>query len=701
MVWEWGEDTLAVSIRSLRRVLEETSLVAGLNFDGRGLEHLATHDSECLAWMREACSGAFKKLEIWGGTYTQPYGHMIGHESNVRQRVWGVRAFERLLGERPTVFAEEEFDVFPQLPQLLALLGYRAALLFPQHTWHTPTIPEETEPVVLWASPDGSSVPTVPYSRRCLMRGIPTALDRLQDPLMQEEDALLITWLEVLDKPNWMWRTEFVLPYLRSLLDNPNGAEVAPTGLRDYVEERAEGAPLRQYALNETFHGISVGKNGDALPALWRRAEDALLTAEHLAAWSSLLGRPYPQFDSYPEWQLNEAWRMLMQAQGHDAYECEGLTHRVGRRYAQMAIMLARDVLSRCRAHLRHKAGITTEDAPSPQTSKSPYRINDDGTISDDSGLIVLFGLPIGWSAASPPTSPVGGMARTNLRSALGTGVLKTTFDKPGMVKFLLTLDFERLPEAGVLNGVRLPVRLAAPVTRYLVDSPFAVLDADPRGKWLHRQPSNDWLTSEQWEEWIERPITFLNFVSMQSDRGEILFVSRQNTLALAVDDGMDVVLFVRDAWDEEAVDRRATIEFAIAKVPPNATNLARLLLAARAFHDDLNPSIATREGRSFLSLSGNVWLTCVRKVGEWLEVRFFETEGAPGVATLRFPWVVEKAHAVKLLGEPIDSVPMTVEGSSLEVELRPYQIVTLNLLFEERRTEYPDIDSYREVWVG
>lgn len=391
---------------------------------------------------------------------------------------------------------------------------------------------------------------------------------------------------------------------------------------------------------------------------------------------------------------------MLMQAQGHDAYECEGLTHRVGRRYAQTAIMLARDVLSRCAQHLRRRGDTRAEESRTDLPNEWGERLQSDGQVAEP-GLLLPVGLPAGWRAASAPVSPVGGMARTALRSELGQGVMKATFDKPGIVKFLLTLDFERLPEPGILNGVRLPVRLTSQVKRYLVDSPLAVLDADPKGRWLHRQPSGDWLTSEQWEEWIERPITFLSFVSMQSDGGEVLFVSRQNTLALAVDDGMDAVLFVRDAWDEEAVDRRATIEFAIAKVPLNAKNLDRLMLAARAFLNDLHPSIATREGRSFLSLGGNAWLTCVRKEGEWLEVRVFETEGAPGVATLRFPWVVEKAHAVNLLGEPMDVPLTTVKGDSLEVELRPYQIVTLHILFEGRRTEYPDIDSYREVWVG
>lgn len=699
MVWEWGEDTLEVSLRSLAKVLDATPLTAGLNLDGRGLEHLATQSPACLEWIRASLNA--KQIEIWGGTYTQPYGHMLGHESNVRQRVSGVRCFERLLGERPSVFAEEEFDMFPQLPQLLVQLGYRAALLFPQHTWHTPTIPEECEPVILWQSPDGSSIPAVPYSRRCLMRGIPTALERLQDPLMQEEDALLITWLEVLDKPNWMWRTEFVLPYLHALLNNPQGIEVAPTRLLEYVQARGDGAPARGYALNDTFHGISVGKNGDALPALWRRAEDALLAAEHLAAWCSLLGRPYPQFDSYPEWQLGEAWRMLMQAQGHDAYECEGLTHRVGRRYAQAAIMIARDVLVRCTRHIVARGVIPPNKQADVPHAKWKPRVGADGQVGVGDDLLVPLGLPLGWSAAGEPTAPTAYMARTSLQSELGAGVLKATFDEPGLVKFLLTLHFQRPPEPGILNGVRLPVRLTMPVARYLVDAPFAVLEAKPKGRWIHRQPSEDWLTSEQWEEWIERPITFLTFVSMQTEIGEILFVSRQNTLALATENGMDVILFVRDAWDEQNVDRRLTTEFAVTRLADGASNFERLLIATRAFHSEFHPSLATRNGRSFLSVSGNAWVTCVRKAGEWVEVRLFETEGTANSASLRFPWMIERAQATNLLEEPTHAPELEVRGKVVEVALRPLQVATLRFLFKDRRTEYPDLDSHRSVWVG
>ena len=70
----------------------------------------------CLAFAMQL---AAKKVELIGGTYGQPLGTMFSGESNIRQRIYGVRAVMRLLGYRPRTFWEEEFDFFPQLPQML------------------------------------------------------------------------------------------------------------------------------------------------------------------------------------------------------------------------------------------------------------------------------------------------------------------------------------------------------------------------------------------------------------------------------------------------------------------------------------------------------------------------------------------------------------------------------------------------------
>lgn len=694
MVWEWGEDTLTVSVQSLRTVLEQTPFIAGLNFDGKGIEYLAERDPTSIEWLRDALQAG--RIELWGGTFTQPYGHMIGHESNIRQRQMGLAAFQRILGQRPAVFVEEEFDLFPQLPQILALLEFEGALLFPQHTWHTPTIPEREEETVRWTSPDGSSIPAIPYSRRCLMRGIPTALDRLDDPLLQQDGALLMTWLEVLDKPNWMWRSDFVLPYLRNLLHNDKNVRIEPTNLLSVLRANPPTTEL-QLKQEDTFHGISVGKNGDALPRLWRTAEDALLTAEHLAAWCSLLGRPYPQFDSYPEWQLAESWRFLMHAQGHDAYECEGLTHGVGRRYAQMAIMLARDVMERSKRNLQQKRQLSPAE---PAPSECPFQIVEGGFLADDAGILAPCLLPGGWRIDSEMYALDNG-ARYGIVSELGTGVQKIMKGADGILRLQTTLSLQRLPEPGILASIRLPLRFRAKPIAYRADSPFHVLETAPQGRWIHKQPTGDWLTSQQWEEWIENPLTFLTFFTVETDRGELLFASKQNTLALVREDAIEVVLFTRDAWDEGNVDRRATLDSAVALLPPNATNLDRLLTAAKAFLHPLHPSLATRSGASFASVHGPAFVTCVRKQGEDVEIRLFETEGAPCEAQVEFPWPVESARTMNLLEGTDARGSLQLEGKRVVISMQPYQIATLFIRFQGIRTEYPDIDRFREIWVG
>ncbi len=708
MVWEWGQDTLANSARALKEVVERTNLKVGLNFDGRGIEHLAVEDPDCIEWLRNALKS--EQIEVWGGTYTQPYGGLIGAESNIRQRIAGIQAFKNILDARPRIFAEEEFDFFPQLPQLLVQLGYTGALLFPQHTWHTPTWPAEKEEVILWEAPDGSQIPAIPYSERCLMRGIPTAQEQLGHPLMLKDGALMITWLEILDKPNWMWRTEFALPFLEKLLASKDPL-VEPTLLSEYfaTSSALKAAPPRSYSLDDCFHGVSAGKNGDALPRLWRKAERTILRAEFLASWCSYLGQPYPQFDAYPEWQLAEAWRNLMMSQGHDAYECEGFTNRIGHRYAQMAIMFANDIVDRCAKHLGQPA-----EPPKPATQKKILR--GDGLIApntavygeafdEKSGELVALrlgrggenvlgapvGLPSGWKADGPPnlverngqavlTTPISGPE--------GRGTLKWTI-AVGAPRGQLVLEVDRVP-TGVDRAITLPVRCAKPVERWRVDAPFSVEEIHPNGRWLTRQPTGHWLTSNQEDRWVERPIVHQSLISADWNGGGLLFLSGQNSLAFARDDGFDEVIFAWDAWDQGKHAKRATIDFQL--VPSGSLLNSGLLAHAQLFE-------GIRFG-DFLSVTSRPCITSIRKVGEELELRLFEPDGESQEVEVRFLWEVESARRVDFFGESIDR-PVSLSDDTIRIPLRAKEIATVRILFVGKRTEYMPIDEHRSVWVG
>lgn len=721
MVWEWGLDTLSNSIRCLKKILEDTGLKAGLNLDGKGIEELAIHDHEAIGWIKDSLTRG--TTEIWGGTYTQPYGILIGAESNIQQFLFGIHAMKNILGETPKIFSEEEIHFFPQLPQILQQLGYDGALLFSQHTWSTPTFPKEKEAMVRWKGIDGSEIYAIPYSERLLMRGIPTIERTLRDVIANEpNEPLMITWLEILDKPDWMWRTEYVLPYLKNMLENKDFS-AKPQLLKEYFEEykNATSIPIREYTLDETYHGISVGKNGDALPKLWRQAERTIARAEYLAAWCSFLGQPYPQFSCYPEWQLHEAWKNLLLSQGHDAFECQGLTDHVGRRYAQTALMLSKDVVRRSEKRLDEAFGKEERTAIPWKCNEESKRLfikntHSNTTISLETGKIEQielygssflsepFGLPLHSKVTVPPRvvkRPEGLFVISEFEFPCGEGVLKwhASLDH-AFLHGQIMLRIHEKPKAGILESVFLPLRPSFPVRNWKADTPFAVVRLHPNGKWLHRQPTGHWLTSPQIEEWIPKPLVHQSFVYLEGEKGGLQYISAQNSLALAKENGMDAVLYNVDAWDGDNSLSQATLDFALIPHLPNVENKELLNCAEIAL--GWHPLGKETKGRNFLLsiLQGKAFLSAVRKVGEELEIRLFETEGEEQEICLLFPWKIETARCVTPLGKDFDKV-LEAENTSIRFSLSPYEILTMRLLFEGKRTEYFDIDSYRNIWVG
>jgi alpha-mannosidase len=97
--------------------------------------------------------------------------------------------------------------------------------------------------------------------------------------------------------------------------------------------------------MDEVWHGMSLGKNGDDMRRRSIRAEGQLLTAETLASMMGVFGRPYAQWDVYPTWELEEGWRELLSAQHHDNDECEGLCGHVGKYSYDRSLSLSGHVL--------------------------------------------------------------------------------------------------------------------------------------------------------------------------------------------------------------------------------------------------------------------------------------------------------------------------------------------------------------------
>ncbi|MFQ3611617.1 MAG: glycosyl hydrolase-related protein [Fimbriimonadales bacterium] len=345
MEWLWGYEVLPGSAQDMIGLCERTGAKGNLNFDAVGYERMAAEAPDAFAKLRQAVRSG--QIEVVGASYAQPYGLFHGAESNIRQRVYGVRTVMRLFGVRPRTFWEEEFDFFPQLPQILRGVGYQYACLFFQWTWHTPELPRETAPAIWWVGMDGSQLLTAPRGPLNLHQW-PEDFEGLleSDLIPQLQEPCIIQWLELMPSPDWMCRAELIEPPLRQLMSHPR-YEIRFVTLSEYLEQVRPHAQPRAYTLGEVFHGLSLGKNGDRMRRMSRIAEQTLLSAETLSAMMGLFGRPYAHWDVYPAWELDEAWRELMIAQHHDNDECEGLCGFIGMQGYHRSTALSTQILKR------------------------------------------------------------------------------------------------------------------------------------------------------------------------------------------------------------------------------------------------------------------------------------------------------------------------------------------------------------------
>lgn len=351
MQWLWGYHVLPGSVDDMLRLIDETGARGNVNFDAVGYEKMAVECPEHLAKLRDAVARGL--VEPVGCSYGQPYGLFHGGESNIRQLTYGVRTTRRLLGVRPRTFWEEEFYFFPQLPQMLAQCGYTGASLFFQWTWHTPEVPKEPCSLILWEGADGSRLPTLPRNELNVHQW-PEDFDGLLDRAGAWPHPAVVQWLELMPSKDWMCRSEVLLPRLRELMKDER-FDVRPRTAGKLIEELlalTPSPPVKHYMMDDVWHGMTLGKNGDAHPRRSQSRDDQQIATEAISALAGLCGRPYASWDVYPTWEIDEAWRELLAAQHHDNHECEGLCGFVGHASYDRCDRLAELVLDRTKRHL-------------------------------------------------------------------------------------------------------------------------------------------------------------------------------------------------------------------------------------------------------------------------------------------------------------------------------------------------------------
>ncbi|UCD76418.1 MAG: hypothetical protein JSV91_05730 [Phycisphaerales bacterium] len=356
MQWLWGYDVLPGSVADMLKLVVDARVRGNVNFDGIGYEKMAAECPDALADLRRAVDQG--KIEPVGCSYGQPYGLFHGGESNIRQFTFGVRTVLRHLDVRPRTFWEEEFYFFPQLPQLLRGCGFTGACLFFQWTWHTPEIPRERDSLILWEGTDGSRISALPRNELNVHQWPEDFDGLLQGGLIDELDhSAIVQWLELMPGRDWMCRSELILPRLKELMADER-FEIRPGTCSEVINSlrKSSQPPVRRYTMDDVWHGMTLGKNGDAHPRRSRSREEQLVAAEAASALAGLFGRPYAQWDLYPTWELDEAWRELLAAQHHDNHECEGLCGYIGHASYDRSGLIGDRILTRTARHLVERA---------------------------------------------------------------------------------------------------------------------------------------------------------------------------------------------------------------------------------------------------------------------------------------------------------------------------------------------------------
>jgi alpha-mannosidase len=249
------------------------------------------------------------RVEMTGGTFSQPYGWAISGESNIRQMARGLELIHRSFpGLRVETYAVQEPCWASCLPQILRSFGFTGASLKNASTaWGGYTRGFDAE-LVNWIGPDGTPLLAVPryeqehllnvweteatevtpdYAQRCAEHGIPQPAGMcFQDLGWAAQPRVNAPWVQFAT-----WHE-----YLHTI------ARIKPVDWHFTMEDILTALPWGEKTLQRASQQV-------------REAEVQLVHAEKCAAMACLTRNL-----AWPSQTFEHAWDQAMWAQAHDAW---------------------------------------------------------------------------------------------------------------------------------------------------------------------------------------------------------------------------------------------------------------------------------------------------------------------------------------------------------------------------------------------
>ena len=295
----------------LNTMREISAWKLGLDIEPESWDSLLLDDPEAYRELKAylESTDAIPRIELYGATFSQPYGWAVNGESNIRQLTRGMEMLHRHFPRAPLqTYAVQEPCWASCLPQILRSLGFTAAVLKdPGTAWGGYSAGFDAE-VVRWVGPDGTAIPAVPrYACEDLKRVYETESGNPTPEFARKcvEHGIKHPAGTYLQDLGWVAKPRVAADYIRYVTWREYFSRIADPPSKDW-----------KFSIEDILTTLPWGERTLQLVAQEERsAENRILVAEKMAAIAWMEKR-HP----WPGAGLTEAWDNLLWAQGHDPW---------------------------------------------------------------------------------------------------------------------------------------------------------------------------------------------------------------------------------------------------------------------------------------------------------------------------------------------------------------------------------------------